>query len=345
MGIDTFTRDIELREMYRFALQKHMLGELDYAERIYKLILVEVPADYDATIGLSKLKIQKGKFSDAKMLVERAISHFGNDPFCLYLRALTHRHFGNEKEAIADAKKALNSRPDFIEAHHLISEMTMKGPKYRDLLAEIHARLNPDIYLEIGVENGTSLGIATGSSLAIGVDPNMKIAETPSPNTTLFEQTSDDFFSKSVLDALENRRLDLTFIDGLHEAHQALRDFVNAEKHSSESSFILMHDVIPLNSATATPERHTFFWSGDVWRTLITIKRFFDDIKFTTIDSPPTGIAVLKNLNPNRKLSDTDLSKMYNYMDSLKYDDIAPTKSELLNIIEYSPSVMKDIFA
>ncbi len=47
------------------------------------------------------------------------------------------------------------------------------------------------------------------------------------------------------------------------------------------------------------------WWTGDVWRTALLIKRKRPDIKLTALDASGTGLLILTNLDPsNRVLSE-----------------------------------------
>ena len=114
---------------------------------------------------------------------------------------------------------------------------------YRDNLEFLHQVLNPKVYLEIGVETGRSLILAQDDTCAIGVDPAPIVMHPLTGNKTVYKMTSDDFFAQKVDDVLQGRKIDLAFIDGMHNFEFVLRDFINVEKHSRHNSIITVHDV------------------------------------------------------------------------------------------------------
>ena len=82
----------------------------------------------------------------------------------------------------------------------------------------------------------------------------------------VYELTSDEFFERYDLTELLGGPVVLAFIDGLHLFEQVLRDFINLERYSDGGTVILLHDCIPFSAETASRERTTDFYSGDVWK-------------------------------------------------------------------------------
>ena len=62
----------------------------------------------------------------------------------------------------------------------------------------------------------------------------------------------------------------MIFVDGLHEADQAVRDVLNALDflRSTSEGVVLMHDGRPveLNEGKVPRKSGAYFWTGDVWR-------------------------------------------------------------------------------
>ena len=115
---------------------------------------------------------------------------------------------------------------------------------YLKFLAEVHRRLDPDSYLEIGVRNGNSLALA--NCRAIGIDPAYRIQAELDGDVALFRTTSDEYFSRpDPLAPTSGVPFDLAFIDGLHLFEFALRDFIFAERHASARGMIIFDDVFP----------------------------------------------------------------------------------------------------
>ena len=150
----------------------------------------------------------------------------------------------------------------------------------------------------------------------------------------LFSVPSDEFFtSDSNRQLLMKNPIDMCFIDGLHEFSQTLRDFFHIEAFCKQRSVVLIHDAIPLNRATATPERRTIFWSGDVWKAVVALRQSCRDLCVETLNCPPTGLCVITGLNPDRNLSSGEIETIASKVATLTYDEIATVKAERLGIV------------
>ena len=114
---------------------------------------------------------------------------------------------------------------------------------YLTTLKIIHRELLPGNYVEIGCRQGRSLSLATCQSIAI--DPDFEITFQLEAPTRIFRMTSDQFFSRYDLKQLLCGPVDLAFIDGMHKAEFALRDFLNLEKSGHAGTVILLDDVLP----------------------------------------------------------------------------------------------------
>lgn len=190
--------------------------------------------------------------------------------------------------------------PDYPGAHGLLATLVMPGPHYRQVLSLVHDRLRPRCYVEIGVDTGATLALARHSELIVGVDPALHAISVPLPPTArLFGETSDAFFAaRSREDVLGGRRIDLGFVDGLHRFENALRDFANLERWSHPNGTIVLHDCVPIVPRTATRERSTKFWVGDTWKVVFALARFRPDLRIRTVLAPPSGLVVVRRLDP-----------------------------------------------
>lgn len=182
------------------------------------------------------------------------------------------------------------------------------GLRYFRMLSRLHARLKPEWYLEIGTFTGKSLALAQGNYVA--VDPEFRI-EHPIVNgggreMFLIQKTSDDFFAS---DFLRRNRIafNLAFLDGLHLFEALLRDFINAEKVMAPGGVILLHDCCPTTRKMAERDRPKGLWTGDVWKTLLILLRHRPDLKIDVTTAAPTGLVVIRNLDPKNKA----LEKVY----------------------------------
>lgn len=163
-----------------------------------------------------------------------------------------------------------------------------------ELLTEVHLLVQPETYLETGVQYGHSLNLARAAKCAIGIDPEPLVVQ--SGNQIIYKATADDYFTYVVEPEM---RVDLAFIDGSHMFEDALRDFINIEHHSHAGTVVVFDDVLPYNSAVGGRTLVPGHWAGDVWK----IKPIFDWVRsnsgltYQLIDTEPTGTMLVWGLD------------------------------------------------
>ena len=203
---------------------------------------------------------------------------------------------------------------------------------YYVLLGLIHQARRPDLYVEIGVNKGDSLTFAQPGTRLIGVDPEPQL-ETIPDNCTIVAQTSDEFFANP--EALDGETIDLGFADGLHWWEQTLRDVAHLERHASPDGVILIHDCNPRDEITAARERTTVFWSGDVWKTVVALRRYRPDLTVATADVAPTGLAIVTGLDPTNNTLFERYDDVVANIDKLGWADLeAGDRGEMLGLVE-----------
>jgi hypothetical protein len=159
------------------------------------------------------------------------------------------------------------------------------------------------VYLEIGVQYGTSLVLAEKSRLAVGLDPQPLLAFTQNmrPNQEVYAMTSDQWFGHGVV---FHPPFNLGFIDGLHLFEQALKDFMNMEQRMAPDGVIIVDDVLPYSQAIAEREQPPGDWTGDVWKLYPILRQYRPDLKIVLVDTAPTGTMVITNLDPTLQWPD-----------------------------------------
>ncbi|GAA1352972.1 class I SAM-dependent methyltransferase [Streptomyces beijiangensis] len=189
-----------------------------------------------------------------------------------------------------------------------------------EFLQGLHSVLKPHTYLEIGINDGRSLALSRAAS--VGVDPAPKIRVPLHCDLQLVTRTSDDFFAQkqplghlmSGRNPLRNARrgrplfgaytganqVDLAFIDGMHIFEYALRDFINAERHSGWSSVLVFDDMLPRNNAEAVRDRvdQRGPWTGDVYKVIPVLAQHRPDLIAVQIDTQPTGLLMVIGADP-----------------------------------------------
>lgn len=195
----------------------------------------------------------------------------------------------------------MNQKREYIKA---------EGTNYLEVLAQLHRKMQPQWYLEIGVQKGHSLNQANGNT--VGVDPAFRIKKRTWDKPFalhLFEETSDDFFANKHIEML-GCKFDLAFLDGMHLYEYLLRDFINTEKHMNDEGCIVLHDCLPWSANIAQRDRKNVqgrAWTGDVWKVVAILQKYRPDLKTEILDAKPTGLVLVSNLNPQ----DNSLSEQY----------------------------------
>jgi hypothetical protein len=222
---------------------------------------------------------------------------------------------------------------------------------YLVLLGEIHQRILPRTYLEIGVDRGLSLRRVLPGTRAVAIDPKplvryettlSRISDGLPAHSTVFPLTSDEFFSQHDLNALlDGLPLDLVFIDGMHLFEFALRDLINVGRYAGSSTTVLLHDCYPISAETATREHDTYTWSGDVWKIVPCLKEYCPELDIHVVDVHPTGLGIVRNLDhaASARLEDR-YDEICDRLINLDYSILDHDKPGVLNRIDYDWTVL-----
>ena len=209
------------------------------------------------------------------------------------------------------------------------------GEPYKLILKRLHDELRPQSYFEIGTDEGLSLELAECASIA--VDPKFRFISTKpivnKPLCALYQMSSDEFFAAVDPTIVLKRRIDLAFLDGLHLCEFFLRDFLNTEQFCCPNSVIVIHDCLPLDFAMADREwrycvdrqsipHRKYWWTGDVWRCALLLKRHRPDLRITALDSPPTGLVLITNLDPSSTLLRERYASLVEEMHAISLPDL-----------------------
>lgn len=178
--------------------------------------------------------------------------------------------------------------------------------RYLDFLAQVHERLAPPTYLEIGIRNGGSLALTRSRS--VGIDPAYRLTFDLPADLALFRETSDAYFEREdPLEPLDHVPIGMSFIDGLHLAEFALRDFINVERHAHWTSAVFFDDIFPADVPMAARERETWQWTGDVYKVMTILADHRPDLICLRVGTEPTGLLLVLGLDP----ASTLLGKRY----------------------------------
>jgi len=249
-------------------------------------------------------------------------------------QAQLHLESGDRMGAFDLCRAALALDGHCFPAHRLLAKIGLSGEDYRDLIQRIHREFEPRAYLEIGVALGSTIVLAGENTLAIGVDPSPEIARPLPPNVRIVRETSDAFFAGHDLkQEFGGRELDLAFIDGMHRFEYALRDFMHIERNGTPATRVLMHDCYPLDEVTATRERNTVFWTGDVWKLTLCLKKYRPDLQVHTLAAPPSGLGVIRGLDPGSTTLAANFDAICREFVALPYAALQPDKRTALNLV------------
>jgi hypothetical protein len=326
-----------------------------FDEGIWSTPIVKRPDDpiTAALVDLAHTELRDGRPGSAGAVARFARHHDARDGELQRLLSLTAHHVPEEPDhrgfvALARAHQvvgdftgaerhfwhALEREPNCVDAHVGLSALRMPGNDYLVWLDWLYRLLMPSTALEIGVFQGHSLALHRPPTVAIAVDPEPQVRQPLRTETHIFPQTSDDFFASGQLRALlGDRRLSVGFIDGLHLFEQSLRDFSNLEAHSGPESTILIHDTVPLDEVTQRRERITQFHTGDVWRTILSLKKYRPDLAIFTIATPPTGLTVVTGLDAGSRVLTTRFDQIVKETLAIPFAAIEPDIRHALNVV------------
>jgi len=175
------------------------------------------------------------------------------------------------------------------------------------LLRGLHEVLKPRTYFEIGVESGPSLTLSRTKSIA--VDPFFNLTREIRCDVHLVRTTSDEFFARRhPLAHFDEPLIDLAFIDGMHLAEFALRDFMNVERFCHPGSVVVLDDMLPRHVDEAGRGREAGArrgaWAGDVYKVIDTLRAHRPDLLVLEMDTTPTGTVVILNTDPGNRTLD-----------------------------------------
>ncbi len=196
-------------------------------------------------------------------------------------------------------------------------------------------------YLEIGVFNG-HIFFKVKSNFKIAVDPNFtfdsvrkfgKSLLNPSNfNSHFFEKTSDDFFENDAEKILANKKIELTFIDGMHEYEYALRDVENTLRYLDDAGAIVLHDCNPVKKESSisykewTETNSVEVWNGDVWKAILHLRCLRPDLSVFVLDTDE-GLGIV-----TKKPSKSGLTFTKEQIESFDYEDLDKNRKEWLDL-------------
>jgi hypothetical protein len=314
-------------------------GGFDHALAVGEALPERFEEDPALALTLGIARFLGGEREAARAAVAELSARRPDDLNALSVLAEMEARSGHGASAIELFSRLLERYPDYPGAHATLAALLMPGPHYRDVLRAIHARLAPRTYLEIGVAAGATLALAATAEVAVGVDPvDAPLEHALPPAARVVRETSDLFFaSRSPQEVFGTDAVDLVFIDGLHVFEQTLRDFFNAEAWCGQASAIVLHDCVPIARATAARERCTRFWVGDTWKVVWALGRARPELRLRTILTPPSGLVVVRRLDPSARPSADSVARLIDELSSLEYPLVPGAWPAELHVLPNTP--------
>ena len=319
-------------------------GAFDHALALGAALPGPFSAEPALRLTLAVARFLGGERTEARAAVAALVGERPRDLNALAVLAEMDARSGNLAGAIQHFTRVLARYPDYPGAHATLASLLMPGPHYREILRAIHATLRPASYLEIGVAAGATLALATTATVAVGVDPVAAPLEHALPaSARVVHETSDAFFaSRARSEVFGKLPVDLVFIDGLHHFEAALRDFIHAEAWCGRGSTIVLHDCVPIASATAARERRTRFWVGDTWKAAWSLARRRPELRLRTVLTPPSGLVIVRRLDPSSRLLAEEFDAVVAELHGLEYPLATGEWPPELGVVPNTPEGLRE---
>ncbi|HKF61890.1 MAG TPA: tetratricopeptide repeat protein, partial [Dongiaceae bacterium] len=114
------------------AQQAHSAGDLQTAERFYRQVLAQQPANFDALHLLGVARAQQGHYDEALRLIGKALALNPRDPGALSNLGNVLSELGRPAEAVESLKRALALKPDYVEAIYNLGNALSKARRYEE---------------------------------------------------------------------------------------------------------------------------------------------------------------------------------------------------------------------
>jgi len=307
-----------------------------------------------AALLFSSLELNtRGHHDAACCLAERATALTPNSCSAAFLKADLLRRSNRREVSRLACLQALKQWPDCGEMQAVldmcdVDEVMPRDTEHYHVLHHAHTTLKPRRYLEIGISNGKSLGLCKSGTAAIGVDPitaetQQLVFHSPTTTPALYKVTSNDFFQQDCMRPVwDEKPFDMAFIDGLHLFEQALMDFIHLEQRSTTDSIIFIHDCLPISITGAERERRTMVWTGDVWKVIGCLKAVRRDLEIVTFPVRPSGLAMIRKLDPNSRLLANQFDTLVAHFMDIKLPE---SMSERLKLLNATDRTYEDVLA
>ncbi len=129
-NIDSINLSIELAANY------HRQGRIQDAERIYRSILQQQPANIDANYLLGLVELERGKFATAATLIQQALNRMPGNALYHYNYGRAVEGEGKIQEAEASYRRALNLDKEYLEARYQLAVLMHNAQRLEEAVKE-----------------------------------------------------------------------------------------------------------------------------------------------------------------------------------------------------------------
>jgi tetratricopeptide (TPR) repeat protein len=112
------------------AQQAHSAGDFQMAERLYRQVLAQQPANFDALHLLGVARAQQGQYDEARRLIAKALALNPRDAGALSNLGNVLSELDRPAEAVESLKRALALKPDYVEAIYNLGNALSKARRY-----------------------------------------------------------------------------------------------------------------------------------------------------------------------------------------------------------------------
>lgn len=144
---------------------------------------------------------------------------------------------------------------------------------HSELVAILACQLRPKMYLELGVQFGSTFNkVYPHCKKAIGVDNIKQTDPPPEPHELVIKDTIE--YLKGIPDDL---KFDMVFVDSQHEFEHIKEETLLLDQHLVPNAIVIFHDTYPANDHQLSPIE-----CGDAWR-IVSYLKTLQDWEFVTL--------------------------------------------------------------
>jgi hypothetical protein len=99
---------------------------------------------------------------------------------------------------------------------------------------------------------------------------------------------------------------------------------------------------VPLAAVAAERERRTRFWVGDTWKAVWALSRHRPDLRIRTILTPPSGLVVVRRLDPSSTTISDAFADIERELSSLPYPLSADRFPDELHVVSNDATGLSD---